>query len=312
MGMPTPKRRHGKGPTQRGGLPGFPRYPLLPFLAGFLAFSHLWTWAFWALAAALSEETIWDGRGTVFFYIGGAGVPLGALVMVSAGGGKDALKELGRRLADPRRISWRWWALILTLFPLLNLLAAVLATVIWPHAGPALKLDEVRALAGQPGALLRWAAFILLMGPCPEEIGWRGFLLDHLEGHWKAWTSTLMVGLCWWSWHLPLFVLPGYFDPFGGAPMGAAGYFWDIMVGAVLYTWIYNNTRRSVLAVILFHFMGNLSGELMDPSPEARFLQAILQSVLAVAVLMKWGPGSLTRRGRNLGASHREAEAGTG
>lgn len=49
----------------------------------------------------------------------------------------------------------------------------------------------------------------------------------------------------------------------GGAPdllrFGAA-----ILLGAVLYTWIYNHTGRSVLATVLFRFSGSAGDELLD------------------------------------------------
>ena len=53
--------------------------------------------------------------------------------------------------------------------------------------------------------------------PLPEEIGWRGYLLDRLQERWNALTASLVLGLVCWTWHLPLFVLPGYFDAFGRA-----------------------------------------------------------------------------------------------
>ena len=34
---------------------------------------------------------------------------------------------------------------------------------------------------------------------------------------WNALTASLVLGLVCWTWHLPLFVLPGYFDAFGRA-----------------------------------------------------------------------------------------------
>ncbi len=80
-------------------------------LVGFLSFSHGWTWFFWAIAAFLGTS-IWDMPGVIFFYIGGAGVMLGGLVIswvVHAGSG---ITELGRRIIDPRYITGRWWAVI--------------------------------------------------------------------------------------------------------------------------------------------------------------------------------------------------------
>jgi hypothetical protein len=59
-------------------------------------------------------------------------------------------------------------------------------------------------------------------------------------------------------WHLPLFFIPG-------TSQGAIGFvswaFWlwtaQVISQTALYTWIYNNTDRSIASAVLFHFMHN-------------------------------------------------------
>lgn len=89
----------------------------------------------------------------------------------------------------------------------------------------------------------------------------------------------------------------GYFSSWDFSPDPLAFAF-NIVVGSVLYTWLFNNTRRSVLAAILFHFVGNATGQLLDLSPTADLFQTIATAVLAVVVVAWWGPASLRRRER--------------
>ena len=50
------------------------------------------------------------------------------------------------------------------------------------------------------------AALILVLGgPLGEEIGWRGFLLPHLQQRRSPLLASLIVGAVWFVWHLPLF-----------------------------------------------------------------------------------------------------------
>jgi uncharacterized protein len=262
-------------------------------VAGFLLFSHGWTWLFWALSAAWSTS-VWEMPATVFFIIGGAGVFLGGVIMTRVTLGARGLRELGRRILDPRPVPARWWGVILLLHPLLTLAAAGTSLLLGATTPP---IDAAAAGARvlDPFTLLATMAFILIIGPLPEEIGWRGYLLDRLQARRTALAASVVVGLIWWSWHLPLFVLPGYFDAFGRGAPTPLDFLWNIMPAAVLYTWVYNNTGRSVLAVIVLHFMENFTGEMLGISDEARAVRLVLTAMLVVFVVAWSGPKRLRR-----------------
>jgi membrane protease YdiL (CAAX protease family) len=86
-----------------------------------------------------------------------------------------------------------------------------------------------------------------------EEFGWRGYALPQLQVRWNALVSSLILGILWASWHLPVFLIPG-------APLYQTD-FWTwapwIILSSIFYTWIFNNTKGSVLAAALFHAMSN-------------------------------------------------------
>jgi membrane protease YdiL (CAAX protease family) len=64
---------------------------------------------------------------------------------------------------------------------------------------------------------------------------------------------------------------------------------------SILMTWIYNNTGRSTLAAILFHFMVNFIGELFLLGAGADFYQIIVWALAALVVIFIWKPKTLTR-----------------
>jgi uncharacterized protein len=262
-------------------------------ILGFLAFSHGWTWLFWALAS-VSAETVWAMPAVILFVIGGAGVLLGGVVMSRATYGRDGLRDLGRRIVDPRPIAGRWWAVILLLFPALVLASAGVAYVMGWSAAP-VDLEGAAARLVRPARLLGMVLFILIIGPLPEEIGWRGYLLDRLQLRWNALVATLVIAVIWWSWHLPLFALPGYFDAFGRGAPHPLDFLAALVPAAILYTWVYNNTGRSVLAVIVFHFLQNFSSEFLGIAAEARPVLLVLTWIVAVVVVLGWGPAALRR-----------------
>ena len=94
-----------------------------------------------------------------------------------------------------------------------------------------------------------------LGGPLGEEYGWRGFALTRLQKKWSAWLSSLVLGLIWGLWHLPLHFMENTTQEF--IPIWAGIIL--IMVSSFIYTWLYNNTGNSVLIAMLFHWVSNAS-----------------------------------------------------
>jgi membrane protease YdiL (CAAX protease family) len=262
-------------------------------LWGFFAFSHGWTWLFWGLIIGLGLNVWASATGLVFLVLGGLGLPLGAVVMTGRVAGRNGLRDLGRRLVQPGRISGRWWAAALLLMPAVKLSAGGLAVLFGVTDAP-FNLEEATSLIARPGELLAYLGFLLLLGPLPEEIGWRGYLLDRLQLRFNALGASLLLGLAWFAWHGPLFFMTGYFARAGGAP-DPLQFGVMILLISVLYTWIHNHTGRSVFAAVLFHFSVNAAGELLDAPDSVAAYEAYLTAALVLIVL--WGWGAETLRG---------------
>jgi membrane protease YdiL (CAAX protease family) len=62
----------------------------------------------------------------------------------------------------------------------------------------------------------------------------------------------------------------------------------DIIPETFLLTWIYNNTRRSTLAAMLFHFMINFTGELIAVTKQTDIYMSLLWiiSAICIAIMM--------------------------
>jgi len=66
-----------------------------------------------------------------------------------------------------------------------------------------------------------------------------------------------------------------------------------ILAEAVIMTWIYNNTRRSILSAILFHFMMNFTGEFLQLPGDLKNYQFLWLILIAVAIIILYGPTKL-------------------
>ncbi|QFU83138.1 CPBP family intramembrane glutamic endopeptidase [Natronorubrum aibiense] len=259
---------------------------------GFLLFSHGWTWLWWSVPI-IADWHVFEFPGIVFLIGGGLGVTIGGVVMAWWIGGQTGLADLKRRLVDVRLIPGRWAVVTLALWPALALVGSVAATVVDGASQPASAAPLLDLLA-EPVVLVGTLLVIFLLGPFHEEIGWRGYWLDRLQLRWSALTSSLVLGVAWAAWHAPLFLMVGYFSSWDFSPDPALFAF-NILVGTILYTWLFNNTARSLLAAIAFHFVGNATGQLLDLSPQADFYQTVATTALVVIVLLWWGPATLRR-----------------
>ncbi|MFN3988965.1 MAG: type II CAAX prenyl endopeptidase Rce1 family protein [Erythrobacter sp.] len=246
-----------------------------PFLFFLLAIGG--TWLFWLVPIVFGWD-IWRNPGTWFLYAGGACVPLAGLALAHRAG---TLRDLMRRVIDPRLIKLRWWLIIVLLVPVAHLLSNALAAAL--GAQPAILQLSSAATRPWP-ALLGLGMFLLILGPLPEEIGWRGYALPALLERTCALYATLTLGALWCLWHVPLYFMAGYYERFGGAPEPLL-FFGNILIVSFFYTWIFRHTKGSVLAAVLFHFLINFTGEVLMLSATAEWIKTCLFACAAFAIM---------------------------
>jgi membrane protease YdiL (CAAX protease family) len=210
---------------------------------------------------------------------------------------KAGRRDYWKRVVDFKRIPARWYLVIILFVPALNLLAALIDRV--AGGSGAAWGESILQIATNPFAIFMSAIFATII-PFIEELGWRGYALDRLQEKYSALASSLILGVVWSLWHLPLFFVPGSYQASLGIGTLA---FWLFFIGMVpltlVFTWIYNNTNRSTLAVILFHAMVNFTGELIAISMRADTYATLLWIAAAVGITLIWGAQTVARSSRS-------------
>lgn len=250
------------------------------------------TWAFW-LTLALAETgrlTISEG---LYTYLSGPtpaawGPLFGAVVTSLVFDGWSGLKGLGARLIR-FRFGWPWYLAAFALMPAIVGGASLYACLVGAVLPPS---EAFVAPITIPIAFI-WILF--LGGPLQEEAGWRGTATDTLQrGPLGALGASIVAGILWGLWHLPLFFVPRqeiiYNQPIWGLIASTTLF-------AILLTWLYNNTGRSLFAVMLMHASFNWANHLFPTlqTDQGGLAYFVLLVSVTLAVVLRFGPERLTR-----------------
>ena len=259
----------------------------------FFALTYFLTWIFW-IPLALSGQDVMAGPLMIALLLGGFGPSIAGIIMTYRTQDREGRRDFWRRSINFRQIGAGWYAVILLIFPLVYGLAILLDMLL---GGSLPGADAITQIAAQPASLIGMLLMGLIIGPLAEEFGWRGFALDPLQARWSALISALVIGVFWWAWHFPLFFMNGMLQNEWGVETVA---FWAYAVTvfslSVLFTWVFNNTRRSILAAILLHFMYNSTLNVLSPLPDRVSIFATGLLVLAaIVVVIFWGSKTLSR-----------------
>lgn len=180
------------------------------------------SWALWS-------PTVLGGGGpvvVVLYFLGVLG-PAAAAVIVSRAVGAPLRPWVASIVRW--RVPFRYYAYALGLPALLLALVNVELALVGQEVDLGLLRERLPAYAA-------WFLLVLTVGGALEEPGWRGFALPRLQERFTPLRATLLLGVVWGVWHLPLYGL-AFVGP---------------ILFAFFYTWLYNRTG-SVLLCILLH-----------------------------------------------------------
>ena len=113
-----------------------------------------------------------------------------------------------------------------------------------------------------------------------EEVGWRGYALPRLAAQLGFGPATIVLGIVWALWHLPLFLIPGT----GSDGQSFAIYLLHVTAFSVAIGWLYWKTGGSLLLPMLLHAaINNTSGIVPGGLPQSVALFAFEASTVTWA-----------------------------
>jgi uncharacterized protein len=250
------------------------RHPLTTFFILAYALSW-WAWILYALGLFPNP-------------IASFGPFLAAIVVLALTEGKPGLLGLFRRM-----VRWRippgWYVVALLLPAVLAAAATVLNVLLGAEPPSAAELN------GWTGLFAIFAIVLVVpgLGGAWEEPGWRGYAVPRLQSRRSALVAGLILGALIAGWHLPLMV----------AGQVAFSDIVLIFAGTIVYNWVFNNARGSVLIIMVMHAANNtISGSFFSPmfigadSVRQSWMLALVWTVVAILVIVISGPEHLSRR----------------
>lgn len=207
----------------------------------FFVLTYALTWSLFIAADLLGRSA----ARLPLLLIGSFAPSVVAVVLTAHADGAAGVRTLLARLLK-WRVGLRWYVFALGFMAVVKLGVAVLVRLTqggWPQ------------LEGQP-----WFAILpaivaagIAGGPLGEEIGWRGYALPRLAESSGLAAASVLLGVVWACWHLPLFFLAGlneYGDQFG---QSFPTYLLQVTALSVALAWLFCNTGGSLLLAVLMH-----------------------------------------------------------
>lgn len=211
---------------------------------------------------------------------------IAALLTTLAISGREGLAALWRRVSRWRVALWLY--VLALLGPLAASLIALLGTYI---------SGNVAAFA--PGAMpipklvLVFAFLAIVDGPLGEEIGWRGLLLPKLLERRGPLVASLVVGVVWYLWHLPLYLATGRLEMTTAAFLA---YLVQNLGWSFVHTWFFLRSGGSACLSVFLHTAGNYSVFLLitlfpaaeqAPATEVTYVVVVALAGLCAALAMR-------------------------
>ena len=211
-----------------------------------------------------------------------------ALILIYGESGRDGVVAFLKRIYDFRNIKSRIWYLpILLIYPSIGFLDYL-----------------IQRLSGTSMPALRFSLPIFLGYSTVffltywEELGLTGYAIDRLQYRYSALVSGIFIGFIQAGYHIPSFIISGYYS--------AEWILWHalyVIVGRVLFTWVYNNSGKSLFSMalmhstfgafwILFPATGNLQKASTYYDPR---LAAFITITYVAIVIFLWGSKTLAQ-----------------
>jgi hypothetical protein len=232
------------------------------------------------------------GYSTVVVVIGAFAPLLAAITLIGRVEGWAGIKAFLKQAID-FRVKPTYIIIALALPLVIHIISHYLSLAVGLDVARTLFPDEISA---SPVLLaIPYFFLMLIIGGGQEEFGWRGYAQEPLQEKIGVIPASLLIGVIWGIWHLPLWFMAGDLH-------SAYSFVAFVMMTtsiSLIYAWLYNASKKKLIVALFFHAMNNTAAPLIpflhgiEGKPEtAYWMYAAVNLVIGIifALMLSKGP----------------------
>ncbi len=244
----------------------------------FFICAYFFTWIFWIPAIFVPETA-----GSVLMLVGLIAPAVVSTAFVLVSGNADLKKDLKDKIIGFYKVKWVnvFWAVVV--FALIVFFSILLSLLF----GQSLKQFSFTEDFSFTGVGIGTAFVTITVASIIEEVGWKGYCEDSIGQYMNWFWESLLFGVLWSLWHLPLIFIEGTYQ--AGLmvnPLYVINFFVSGIPLGYIITWVYLVSDRSILACMIFHLFVNFMQEKIAMTPETKCVETIVVIIATVIIVM--------------------------
>ena len=252
------------------------KYKYRPVL--FFVLAYLFTWMFWIPAIFVPENI-----GIILMLIGLIAPAVISTIFVLASDSEALKQDLKNKVFGFYKVKWQNVILAIIVFAAI-IVASILLSLLFGQSIEQFAFTEDFSFTGVGIA----GAFItILVASIIEEVGWKGYCEDSIGDYMNWFWESMIFGVLWSLWHLPLLFIPGTYQ--AGLmvnPLYVVNFFISGVPMGFIITWVYLVSDRSILACMVFHLFVNFMQEKIAMTPETKCVETIVVTVATAIIVL--------------------------
>ena len=244
----------------------------------FFALAYFFTWIFWIPAIFIP-----DSIGTVFMLIGLFSPAVLSVLFVVLSENDTLKQDLKNRIIGFYKVRWGNVLLAIIIFAII-VVCSILLSLLFGQSLDQFSFTEDFSFNG-PG--IAGAFVTILIASIIEEVGWKGYCEDSLGNYMSWFLESVVFGVLWGLWHLPLIFIQGTYQAgLMENPLFVINFFVSAIPMDFIMTWVYLKSDRSLLACMIFHLFINFMQEKIAMTPETKCVETIVVTIATVIIVL--------------------------
>lgn len=210
---------------------------------------------------------------------------IAGLIMMFVFADKAFRTDFRRRIFNLRLINIKYLPFVLFFLPL-AMVISILISIAFGQPTEQLSLAEEFKIFDDEVIL---SMILLVLVPVLEELGWRGYGVDSLASKFNLFKTSLIFGILWGLWHLPVFFIKGSYQSglWEQNPLFAINFLVGIIPLAFIMNFLFYKNNHSIALIGLFHVLVNYSSELFEVTQVSKCIFTLVLTVVAVIIVVR-------------------------